>query len=402
MVIKRSQKPQTMKPLKRLRLEDEEQPPNAETTMADRLSTIPEDLQLRILSSLDTKHAFQTSLLSKAWSSKCTHVPVLNFNSYSFKKLKVFDKFVYGALSVPRSAKVKKLTFKRGGICSVKILKEVFDFAFKQRVEELDVNISETRKDTSWPMAMSHTSWDSLKSLKLENYSNNGCSYWGPRSGSFKNLANLHLRKTVITDLDPFSGFPTLKKLTLVWCYVQAEEKTLNVHAPHLSELTLSYFGWCVNRCNLTTPNLKCFEFEGNKLPRLETHGLPVLETVDIRFEGSCKVDQERIMFEDLTMMFNALRNAKSVTIYSSIVRLLSLFPDELAGRCSPFQDLKSLKVDFSNFYMQNYFERCRPLSEELRHVSFAKGYLLQKSPDAKFTLIYPDLGPNVNRLHHP
>ncbi|XP_076903779.1 F-box/FBD/LRR-repeat protein At5g53840-like [Bidens hawaiensis] len=146
--------------------------PNATTTMENRLSTLPEDLQIRILSSLDTKHAFQTSSLSKAWSSKWTHVPVLNFNSRRFKYLKVFDKFVYGALSVPRSAKVKKLTFKRDRICSNKILKKVFDYALKQGVEELDVSIKETSKETNWPMIMSRT---------LNALSSRGPSYRGWR-----------------------------------------------------------------------------------------------------------------------------------------------------------------------------------------------------------------------------
>ncbi|XP_076907725.1 putative F-box/FBD/LRR-repeat protein At4g26350, partial [Bidens hawaiensis] len=225
------------------------------------------DLQLRILLSLETKHAFQTSLLSKTWSSKWTYVPVLDFNSSSFDKLlDVFDKFVSSALSVPRSAQLVKLNYYRCdyrygyGICSADILKEVFDYAFKQRVEELDVNILRTEKQGSWPMIMSHTSWDSLKSLRLEScsYTPMGCSYLGPRSGSFKNLANLHLREVIITDLDPFSGFPALKKLRLISCHLQTDGNTLNVHALHLSELTISYFYiWDrVNRCNLTTPNL--------------------------------------------------------------------------------------------------------------------------------------------------
>ncbi|XP_076931367.1 F-box/FBD/LRR-repeat protein At5g22700-like [Bidens hawaiensis] len=310
------------------------QEPNATPTMADRLSTLPEELQIRILSSLDTKHAFETSLLSKAWSSKWTHVPSLDFNSHSFKKLKVFDKFVYGALSVPRSAKVKKLTFKRDRICSAKILKKVFDYTFKQRVEELDVSINKARKESGWPI-MSHPSCDSLKSLKLQSYKLYiRCSYLGLRSGPFKNLASLHLRKAIITDLDPFSGFTALKKLTLVWCFVLTDEKTLNIHAPHLSELTLSY---CVNQ----------FTAVGDTRSS-------VLDTVDIRLEGCYRADQVRIMFEDLMMIFNALCNAKSVTVYPSVIHLLSLFPDELADRCSPFQELKSLKVDFSSFSMQS------------------------------------------------
>ncbi|XP_076903783.1 F-box/LRR-repeat protein At3g26922-like [Bidens hawaiensis] len=376
MAVKRlcKQQPETqMKPLKRLRLEGEEQQPNA--AMADRLSTLPEDMRLRILSSLDTKLAFETSLLSKAWSSKWTHVPVLDFNSSSFSnRVCAFDKFFYGVLSVPRSAPLVRINFRRLEKCSAKILKKVFDYAFKQGVEELDVSIEETRKQTGWPMIMSRTaSWDSLKSLKLQSYKENiRCSYLGPRSGYFKNLASLHLRKAVITDLDPFSGFPALKKLKLVFCELETDDYALNIHAPHLTELTIAYHYQCVNRCNLTTPNLKYFEFRGGNFPRFETTGglIPGLDTV-LQKTG---------------------REETSLTVCSSVVHILSLFPDELATRCSLFWDLKSLRVDLSLFYEQRLFEGTRrSWSEALIHVSRVKGYLLQKSPDVKCTIIDPD-----------
>ncbi|XP_076943204.1 F-box/LRR-repeat protein At3g26922-like [Bidens hawaiensis] len=363
MAVKRlcKQPPETqLKPLKRLRLGDEEQQPNT-TTMADRLSTLPEDLQIRILSSLDTKLAFETSLLSKAWSSKWTHVPVLDLNSYSFNnKLGVFDKFVYGVLSVPRSAPLVRINFIRLGKCTDKILKKVFDYAFEQGVEELDVSIRRNRKGTSWPMIMSHASCESLKCLKLESRNDIGCSYLGPKSGSFKNLASLHLRNAIIMDPDPFSGFPVLKKLKLVFCCVRTDDNTLSVHAPHLLELTISY----------------------------------------CEYGGYCEIPQRKKLFDDLMIFLNVLRNVNSLAVYSSVVHILSLFPDELENRCSPFRDLKSLEVDLSLLYRQKLFEgKCRLLSEVLKQVSHVKSYLLQKSPDAKYTIIDPDAPLNVQYI---
>ncbi|XP_076903247.1 F-box/FBD/LRR-repeat protein At2g04230-like [Bidens hawaiensis] len=294
--------------------------------MADRLKALPEDLQFRILSSLETEQAFKTSLLSKTWSSKWTYVPFLKFSSYRFKKLNDFDKFVYAASSFRRSTQLVKLSFTRSGICSAKILKKVFDYAVKEGVEELDANIIRARKDTSWPN-MSLASWDSLKRLKLDSLEPMCCSFFGPRSGSFKNLANLYLKRVIITDLDPFSGFPALKKLKLVCCHLQTDGNTLKVHAPCLLELTIVYYSKYVNRCNLTTPNLEYFEFRGNNFPRFEvTLGLPVLETAIIKYNGFCKKLEERTLFDDLIMVFEVLCNVKSLTIYSSVVHLLSLF----------------------------------------------------------------------------
>ncbi|KAJ0531328.1 putative leucine-rich repeat domain superfamily [Helianthus annuus] len=402
MAIKRIRKQQTstqIQTIKTLRVEQET------TTMADMLTELPESLQLHILSLLETKHAFKTSILSKSWASRWTYVPVLNFSSYSFKKLKEFDKFVFNTLSVPRSANLDKLTFKRSGICSAKILNKVFRYAFSQGVKELDASIIRSRKDKSWPIGpiKSHTTtWDSLTSLKLSSNSNMGCSFLGldPRSKAFKNLTNLYLKRVIITVLDPFSGFPALKKLTLVCCNLHIDgTNTLNVHAPQLSELTIYYYSQYVNRCELNTPNLEYFECRGSNFPRLQTRdpdGLSVLETVVIDYNGFCRENQRRKTFDDLMMLFNSLHNAKSLVVYSSVVQLLSYFGDELGNRCSPFRELKCLKVDFSHFYYQKLFEGdCVSLSELLRLVPGVKGYLLQKSQDAKCTMVYPDGDPN-------
>ncbi|KAI3744988.1 hypothetical protein L1987_58087 [Smallanthus sonchifolius] len=98
-------------------------------------------------------------------------------------------------------------------------------------------------------------------------------------------------------------------------------------------------------------------------------------------------------MFDDLLMLLNSFYNAKSLTLSSSIVHLLSLFPDELVNQCSPFRDLKCLKLDFSLFCNQNLFEGPRRLLiESLELVPGVKAYLLQKSHNAKCTVIYPKL----------
>ncbi|KAI3793927.1 hypothetical protein L1987_36550 [Smallanthus sonchifolius] len=289
--------------------------------------------------------------------------------------------------------KLDKLTFKRGGTCSAKILKKVFDYAFSQGVKELEADIIYSRNNKSWPIWF-HTSSDALTSLKLESGSDIGCSFLEPRSGSFKNLTKLHLRRAIITDLDPFSGFPSLEKLTLVYCHLQTDGNTLNIYAPQLSELTISYYNQYVNRCELMTPKLRYFECQGNNFPRLKTHqgGLPVLDTAVIGYNGFCSQNKEKMMFDDLLMLFGSIYNAKSLTVSSSVVHLLTLFTNELVKQCSPFRDLKCLKLDFSSFHYQKLFVvPCRPLKEALRLLPGVKGYLLQKSHDVKCTMICPE-----------
>ncbi|KAI3799317.1 hypothetical protein L1987_34610 [Smallanthus sonchifolius] len=218
--------------------------------------------------------------------------------------------------------------------------------------------------------------------------------FFEPRS-SFKNLTNLHLRRVIITNLDPFSGFPSLEKLRLVDCRLNTNGTVLNVHLPQLSELTISNRNYQrVNRCELATPKLRYFEYRGCNIPHLTTHqgGLPVLETVVIDHNGFCGLNQEKIMFDDVVMLFNTLCNAKSLTVFLSIVHLLLLFPGELVNRRSPFRDLKCLKVDFSFFLTQHFFEsRDKTWRETMEFLPGLRDYLLQKSHDAEFTVIYPN-----------
>ncbi|KAJ0786508.1 putative leucine-rich repeat domain superfamily, F-box-like domain superfamily [Helianthus annuus] len=204
--------------------------------MVDRLSCMPESLQLHILSSLDARHAIGTSVLSKSWVSSWTCIPILNFSSCSFKRLDVFDNFIANALSRRQPVKLDRLTFNRNGTCCAKIL--VFDYAFSHHVEELEAKVVPTMGDHerwNWPIWSS----DSLTSLKLQSKYSVSWSILEPRSvAAFKNLTNLHLENVRITDLDPFSGFPALDKLRLLRCIYRTDGKILNVRALQLSEFT--------------------------------------------------------------------------------------------------------------------------------------------------------------------
>ncbi|KAJ0764824.1 putative F-box domain, leucine-rich repeat domain superfamily, F-box-like domain superfamily [Helianthus annuus] len=294
--------------------EEEEDDEEEEETKVDRLSDMPESLQLRILSCLDASHAVGTSLLSKSWGSLWTRVPILNFSSYEgFKHLHVFDDFVVNALSRRAPVKLDRLTFKRDGKCSPKLLQTVFDYAFLHGVRELEAHIEQTIRDHeswTWPIWSS----DSLTSFKVRCNFVVGCPYLELRSGSFKNLTALHLQGVIIKDLDMFSGFQALDKLRLLHCFVKTNGKALHVHAQQLSEFTFFFRNQNVNCCEMMTPKLRYFEWGGNSLPRLKAH-LPVLDTVVIAYNGHCLKEREKIMFDNLLMMFNTFYTAKSLMV---------------------------------------------------------------------------------------
>ncbi|KAI7727319.1 hypothetical protein M8C21_027591 [Ambrosia artemisiifolia] len=311
------------------------------------VGSLPESLKVHILCFLDTRHAIETSVLSKSWVSSWTFLPVLNFSSDCFKQLHDFDNFVVDALSRRQPMKLNRLTFKRGGLtsCSSVMLKNIFDYAFEHRVEELEASVVPTlykHESWFWPIWSS----DSLTSLKLQSKYAVGCPFMEqPKSGSFKNLTILHLEWVIIRDLDPFSGFPALAKLRLVRCSLETNGTALNVHAPQLSEFTFVYHSQDVGHCEFTTPKLKYFKWKGSGFPRLQAH-LPVLDTVVINYNGRSGINQEKTMFDNLLMMFDTLYAAKSLTLSAHLVRLLALFPVANGGS-SPFRDLKFLKLDF-------------------------------------------------------
>ncbi|GJY49672.1 F-box/LRR-repeat protein-like protein [Tanacetum coccineum] len=356
-----------------------------DTKLEDRLTSLPESLQLHILSSLEAKYVVQTSVLSKSWVSLWKSVPILTLSSYSFEKLANFDRFVKKL--VCHSVNVNTLIFKRGGSSSKKILEKVINFACSSDVKHLDIQIERAKV---WPVFL-HGYPDSLKSLKLQSQFDVLCSYLGPRARLFKNLTELYLQNATIRDLDPFSGFRVLNKLTLSGCKVDTSGNTLNIYSKHLSELIiLGAYDKCINCIELMTPKLRMFEYEGLDFPKLKTcDGLPNLDSVVIGSPGVRLVDNKNRKFDNLMMFFMKVYNVKSLKVCQTIVYMLGSFPVELVNRCTPFQDLKSLTLDFGDFHIHNVFgnDGLWEMERWEAAMSDVKDYLLCKSPDAEYTI---------------
>ncbi|GJS25649.1 F-box/LRR-repeat protein-like protein [Tanacetum coccineum] len=96
--------------------------------MADRLTNLPESLQLRILSTLDAKYVVQTSVLSKSWFSLWKSVPILRLNSYDFKNH--VDKFWFQSLNTCAWSAKSESVVVLCWCCSKKVMmmkREMFD-----------------------------------------------------------------------------------------------------------------------------------------------------------------------------------------------------------------------------------------------------------------------------------
>ncbi|GKA58672.1 F-box/LRR-repeat protein-like protein [Tanacetum coccineum] len=259
--------------------------------MEDRLTSLPESLQLRILSTLDAKYVVQTSILSKSWFPLWKSVPILRLNSYDFEnRFSKFDKFVEKALSSQREMDLDTLIYKRDKVSRAMILKKVIDYA-------------------------------------------------------------------------------------LVRCQLNTNSKTLKVHAKQLSELSILPYEKDIDCIELITPKLKLFEYKGFRFPKLKTcDGLPNLDSVVVAFAGCSKRYDEKRMFDDLMMFFSKVYSVKSLKVCKGIVRILSMFQEELVSRCPPFRDIKFEVEDFD----RRPSESIMRTTEYLEFISDMKGYLLR------------------------
>ncbi|XP_023738597.1 putative F-box/LRR-repeat protein At5g02930 [Lactuca sativa] len=346
----------------------------------DMLSDIPEALQLRILSCLDAKQAVQTSMLSRTWVSLWTKIPVLEFRRLSFNKLDVFNTFVNKVLCRrDHLAKLDTLKFIAHKT-STQILKSVFDYAFSHGVKQLEASIV-FGGNIAWPLSVC----DSLRSLKLVSWSDRIKCPFLQGSTSFKNLTVIYLKGALITDVEPFSGFPMLESLTLLSCGLCNSNKTLRIHNLRLWHLIISTGMSCMK---LETPRLRFLKYRGYDFPKHE--GLSVLETLVIGYWGFYNRKhiykrQEKRVLEDLLFFFSGLHNVKSLTLYSPIALLLNFYPDELMKRSSPFRVLKNVKMEFP-VHCGRALDVCDDSCKESAF-KCVKDYLLQHVPDAEFTI---------------
>ncbi|XP_039684237.1 F-box/FBD/LRR-repeat protein At5g56420 [Medicago truncatula] len=79
-------------------------PPETSTEEVDRISSLPDDILIQILSSLPTKQAFLTSILSKRWKHLWFFVPVIDFTKTKHSDSRLFDKFVDSILCLRKAA----------------------------------------------------------------------------------------------------------------------------------------------------------------------------------------------------------------------------------------------------------------------------------------------------------
>ncbi|CAN7122173.1 unnamed protein product [Brassica rapa subsp. narinosa] len=188
----------------------------------DRISQLPEELLLRILSLLPAKDVAVTMVLSKRWKFLWTLVPTLEYDHATYQNAEGtrFSRFVYSSLLLHEAPVLETLRLKldRESATAVDIGVWV-KTAVKRYVRELDIDIN---------------SPSILTPVTLP---------WSLFAGGCKTLATLKLSNMTLVDASSSlpASFPSLKNLSLVKMKYPSEEfiNKLLASCPVLDDLAV-------------------------------------------------------------------------------------------------------------------------------------------------------------------
>ncbi|KAJ9547177.1 hypothetical protein OSB04_019720 [Centaurea solstitialis] len=363
----------------------------------DRISNLPDDIIHRILSFIDMKYVVQTSALSKRWKHVWISMPYLNLDSYEFRTLPQFAKFVKHVISHRNHhSEVSSVKLQCTGATTQFAVKSIVDYAYSHNVRHLTVNWF-TKKDIEFPQYLfrSHT----LKHLTLATstpkpksykYAWGHLGYWIPNSAldfpalETLKLSNMQLCDITDTRLDLFSKCVNLKDLTLERISM-ADLDIFNVCAPQLCNLTVTYPKAYPKVFNVVAPQLKNLIVSSwaSCSLQLSKESLDSLEKVKLSMSFYGYRKQRNIL--ELLDLFQKLRSAKSLILNMDIIEVytnvdaLSSCPDQLALEPCPFNNLKFLKI-----HKQEHLMATIPT-----HV---RNYFLESSPGATFIMDLPQV----------
>ncbi|KAK2653840.1 hypothetical protein Ddye_013696 [Dipteronia dyeriana] len=265
----------------------------------DRLSNLPQPLIYIILSLMDIKSAFRTSLLSKEWKFHWTQIDSLDFEWD--ENLNSLINFVNGVFHHPLSLKRVRFHTKTNNQLYFyeKFLKVITSYAVSRGAEELDTNIITTLP----PPSFGKQCQNQLKTLKLgpctisstptplSTSTTTTYNSWNP----LVSLTTLQLYKVKfchnLFDLkchfDFFSSFLNLENLSLIDCFVPDywEVFDFKIHAPRLVCLSISNFSiYELARIVISSTTLKLFNLNDNSHlpPLLKMKNCRSLEMVNI------------------------------------------------------------------------------------------------------------------------
>ncbi|GLT94288.1 hypothetical protein SLE2022_120370 [Rubroshorea leprosula] len=204
-----------------------------EKNKIDRLSNLPGNLILCILTLIDTKEAVKTSILSKRWSHLWTCLPKLHFDSQSFKTLDSFKKFVSFVLSQRDDDCTLQSLWFYSESTDKSFIKRVIGYAMLHGIQEISI------------ITPAVICFHSLETASL---------------------VTIHLKYVSLLfensdSIDLFSDCRNLEELSITDCNCLNVGTVVKISAPHLAKLNI----WNVQAEDLEfvicTPRLSVFHY---------------------------------------------------------------------------------------------------------------------------------------------
>ncbi|PWA90117.1 F-box domain, Leucine-rich repeat domain, L domain-like protein [Artemisia annua] len=329
----------------------------------DRLSNLPDELIHKILSFVGIKCAIGTSALSSRWRYIWTSMPYLDFSFENFSTSARLSNFVTNVLS-RRNNLVQVVSIKLPyRDFSSDTLRQIMNYAFSHNIQQLDIKCfpendngspfplfcSESLKHLSlrWRAVFTPTSTielPALTSLYLEDITlscdgntekTDKCIGLFSKCANLKDLTLSHCTVRGLKRLD--ICHPLLSNLTLQ--YVHGSLKVVNVVAPQLKNLSISYSDEMLQFL-ISAPDLVSLCYKNYLHPLyLSTEGFHSLEKVDLCVRHSI------VGAQDFVRLFLQLQSVKFLTVNMEILELLSLSVELISNQPSPFANLKSLHI---------------------------------------------------------
>ncbi|GAU29477.1 hypothetical protein TSUD_65120 [Trifolium subterraneum] len=343
----------------------------------DRLSDLPDNVLLHILSSLNTKQVVQTCVLSKRWKHLWKFISTLMLHCSTFSTVEGFATFVSKILTLrDTSIAPHALDLNHCGEIEYELLIMVLDYVFSHNAQLQELEISVNR---IVPIMSCVSSCHALTSRKLSIYrkgsslghnhtpalfrgssrSYNRQPVLSPKSLNLPLLTSLDLTNFAFRDgksgcVEPFSVFTKLNSLVIRSCMVFdaqmlsiSSETLVNlaIHRPlEIMNLTIQNNSSGFAEIKLITPNLCTFNFTGDLINKICGSGLAYVKQVniDVSRQFSASAAHGLVLFSWL----HDFANVESLTITSTTLQILSLVPDLLEIKLSSLCNLKSLEVE--------------------------------------------------------
>lgn len=285
----------------------------------DKLSQLPDELLVKVLSFLPTKDAVSTSILSMRWKSLWMWLPRLEFDysCYSMSRGQGFARFISLNLPVHKAPAIERLSLKFRYIENGSIEPEDIDFwvslAIYKNVRELCLKLlSFAERPTKLPSSLYICKSIVILTLKDEILVD------VPGTVCLPSLKTLFLRRVTYSDENSLhrllSNCPVLEDLVVERDEIDNLGK-MSVIVKSLQRLTLKMSVLCdLDGLMMNTPSLKNFKVTDE---RLDSHGDSDSPRYAYSFEAMPKLEEADFLltFQNIKKCFRSFTSVKRLSL---------------------------------------------------------------------------------------